>query len=176
MLLYAVLYFPILECNLIVPKKLFSIYKKEVLSYFNSLIGYLAIAFFLLIAGLVLWVFPDTSILDSGYASLEGFFNLAPYLFIFLIPAIMMRSIAGEKMDGTYDLLLSRPLSMVQIVLGKFFGGLTIVILAIVPTLLYSVSIYLLAYPVGNIDIGTIIINTETAAPTPALATPPETI
>ena len=157
MLLYAVLYFPILECNLIVPKKLFSIYKKEVLSYFNSLIGYLAIAFFLLIAGLVLWVFPDTSILDSGYASLEGFFNLAPYLFIFLIPAIMMRSIAGEKMDGTYDLLLSRPLSMVQIVLGKFFGGLTIVILAIVPTLLYSVSIYLLAYPVGNIDIGTII-------------------
>src|SRR5690606_42158406 len=86
-----------------------NIYKKEIASYFNSLIGYLAIALFLLLSGLVLWVFPDTSILDAGYATLEGFFSLAPYLLLFLIPAIAMRSIAGEKADGTYDLLLSRP-------------------------------------------------------------------
>lgn len=136
---------------------MYSIYKKEVFSYFNSLIGYLAIALFLLITGLLLWVFPDTSLLENGYATLDGFFNLSPYLLICLVPAIMMRSIAGERMEGTYDLLLSRPLPISHIVLGKFFGGLTVVFIAILPTILYAVSIYFLAFPRGNIDIGAII-------------------
>lgn len=117
----------------------------------------MAIALFLLITGLIVWIFPATSVFDSGYASLEGFFSLAPYLFIFLVPAVMMRSIAGEKMDGTYDLLMSRPLRLFDIVFGKFLGGLTIIFLAILPTVVYAISVYFLAYPVGNIDIGATI-------------------
>ncbi|TJZ51532.1 gliding motility-associated ABC transporter substrate-binding protein GldG [Sphingobacterium olei] len=136
---------------------MFSIYKKEVASYFNSLIGYLAIGLFLLLTGLLLWFFPDSSILDTGYASLEGFFSIAPYLLLFLVPAITMRSIAGEKADGTYDLLLSRPISLKQIVIGKYLGSLTIVVLAILPTIVYAITIYLLAFPKGNIDLGATI-------------------
>ncbi|HMR18326.1 MAG TPA: ABC transporter permease subunit, partial [Sphingobacterium sp.] len=134
-----------------------SIYIKEVASYFNTLIGYLAIGLFLLLTGLLLWVFPETSILDAGYASLEGFFGIAPYLLLFLIPAITMRSIAGEKADGTYDLLWSRPISLSQIVIGKYLGSLTIAFLAILPTIVYAITNYWLAFPEGNIDIGATI-------------------
>lgn len=134
-----------------------SIYIKEVGNYFNSLIGYLAIGLFLLFTSLLLWVFPDTSILEGGYASLDGFFTITPYLLLFLVPAITMRSIAGEKAEGTYDLLRSRPLTLRQIVLGKFMGSLTVVFLAILPTIVYAVSTYFLAFPKGNIDIGATI-------------------
>ncbi|WDF69794.1 gliding motility-associated ABC transporter substrate-binding protein GldG [Sphingobacterium oryzagri] len=134
-----------------------NIYKKEIRSFFNSLVGYLAIALFLLVTGLLLWVFPETSILENGYASLEGFFAIAPYLFIFLIPAIAMRAIAGEISDGTFELLRSRPHSLSAIVFGKFFGVFTIALLAILPTILYAVSLYFIASPEGNIDIGAII-------------------
>lgn len=134
-----------------------SIYIKEVASYFNSLIGYLAIGLFLLLTSLLLWIFPETSILEDGYASMDGFFGIAPYLLVFLIPAISMRSIAGEKAEGTYDLLRSRPLSLGQIVLAKFLGSLTVVVLAILPTIVYAVSSYFLAFPEGNIDIGATI-------------------
>ena len=136
---------------------MFSIYKKELATYFNSLIGYLAISLFLLITGLLLWVFPETSILDAGYATLDSFFSLAPYLLLFLCPAIAMRAIAGEKADGTFDLLLSRPISLKNIVLGKYFAGLTIATLAILPSIIYPTSVYFLAYPVGNIDLGATI-------------------
>ena len=134
-----------------------SIYKKEVNAYFNSLIGYLAIAFFLLITSLVLWIFPDTAVLNSGEASLDGFFTIAPYLFMFLIPAIAMRAIAGEKADGTYDLLRSRPHSLLAILIGKYLGIISIGLLSILPTLIYAVSIYYLSFPTGNIDIGALI-------------------
>lgn len=134
-----------------------SIYKKEIAAYFNSLIGYLAIGLFLLATGLLLWVFPDTSIAGSGYATLDGFFRLSPYLFMFLIPAITMRSIAGEKADGTWELLITRPIGMWSVLLGKYFGGLTIVVLALLPTLIYSYSIHRLALPVGNVDVGALI-------------------
>ncbi|WP_270088302.1 gliding motility-associated ABC transporter substrate-binding protein GldG [Sphingobacterium sp. SYP-B4668] len=134
-----------------------SIYKKEVSSYFSSFIGYLVIALFLTLTGLLFWVFPETSILENGYASLEGFFSLTPYLFIFLTPAVTMKAIAGEKAAGTYDLLLSRPLSVRKIVLEKFVGGITITTLAILPTIIYAASIYFLAQPIGNIDIGATI-------------------
>lgn len=134
-----------------------NIFKKEIRSFFHSLVGYLAIAIFLLVTGMLLWIFPDTSILESGYASLEGFFTLAPYLFMFLIPAIAMRAIAGEKSDGTFDLLRSRPNSLFAIVLGKYLGIATICLLALLPTLVYVASLYALASPLGNIDIGAII-------------------
>lgn len=136
---------------------MFSIFKKEIAGYFNSLIGYLAIGIFLLITGLLIWVFPETSILDAGYASTESYFALAPYLLLFLVPAIGMRSVAGEKNDGTFELLLSRPITLNQIILGKFFGICTIVMLAILPTVVYSLTTYWLAYPIGNIDIGAAI-------------------
>lgn len=134
-----------------------TIFKKEVSSYFNSLTGYLAIAIFLVVTGLVIWVFPDTSVLDTGYASLEDFFGIAPYLFMFLVPAVTMRAIAGEKSDGTYELLISRPIPIAGIVLGKFFGGLSIVVLSIFPTTVYAVTLYYLGNPVGNLDIGATI-------------------
>lgn len=119
--------------------------------------GYLVIGLFLLITGLLLWFFPDTSILDYGYATLESFFQLSPYLFMFLIPAITMRSIAGEKAEGTWELLLTRPIRMWHLVLGKYLGTLTVVLLALLPTLIYAYTIYRLALPEGNIDTGALL-------------------
>ncbi|MCA5006055.1 gliding motility-associated ABC transporter substrate-binding protein GldG [Sphingobacterium bovistauri] len=134
-----------------------SIYKKEIISYFNSFIGYLAIGLFLLIAGLLTWIFPETSILNNGYSTLESFFRLSPYLLLLLIPAISMQSIAGEKANGTFDLLLSKPITFSNIVLAKFLGSYTISLLAILLTLVYPICLYFLAAPIGNIDIGGII-------------------
>lgn len=112
---------------------------------------------FLLVSGLFLWVFPDSSILDYGYAGLDSFFNIAPYLFIFLIPAITMRSIAEEKKDGTFELLATRPLSDWDIILGKYFACLLIVVLTLIPTLIYYFSVYQLGITKGNIDTGGVI-------------------
>lgn len=136
---------------------MYSILKKEIANYFNAYTGFLAIALFLLITGLLCWIFPNTSILEAGYANMDSFFNLAPYVLMFLIPAIAMRSIAGEQADGTYELLLSRSISIQQLVIGKFLGASAIFILALIPTLLYPISLYFLANPVGNIDTGAII-------------------
>jgi len=119
--------------------------------------GYLVIGFFLLITGLLLWFFPDTSIPDYGYATLESFFQLSPYLFMFLIPAITMRSIAGEKAEGTWELLLTRPIGMWHLIIGKYLGSLTVVLLALLPTLIYAYTIYRLALPEGNIDTGALL-------------------
>jgi ABC-2 type transport system permease protein len=112
---------------------------------------------FLLVTGLFLWVFPESSILDYGYAGLDSFFDIAPYLFIFLIPAISMRALAEEKKDGTFELLATRPLSDWDIVLGKFLACLSIVIITLIPTLIYYVSVYQLGITKGNIDTGAVI-------------------
>ena len=114
-------------------------------------------AIFLLVTGLFLWVFPDSSILEYGYAGLDSFFNIAPYLFMFLIPAITMRSLAEERKDGTFELLVTRPLSDWQIVLGKFLAALLITVLTLIPTLLYYFSVYQLGISKGNIDTGAVI-------------------
>jgi ABC-2 type transport system permease protein len=102
-------------------------------------------------------VFPESSILDYGYAGLDSFFDIAPYLFIFLIPAISMRSLAEEKKDGTFELLATRPLSDWDIVFGKFLACLTIVIITLIPTLIYYLSVYQLGITKGNIDTGAVI-------------------
>lgn len=117
----------------------------------------MTMAAFLLVTGLFLWVFPDSSILDYGYAGLDSFFNIAPYLFIFLIPAISMRSLAEEKKDGTFELLATRPLSDWDIVLGKFLACLSIVIITLIPTIIYYISVYQLGVTQGNIDTGAVI-------------------
>ncbi len=127
--------------------------KKEWLQFFSSLTGYIALTVFLFLTGLMLFVFPDTNLLDFGYASLDGFFNLAPWILLFLIPTITMRSLADEYKAGTFELLKTMPLSAGEIVWGKYFGALLIVVLALVPTVIYAVSIQQLS-SVGGIDEG----------------------
>jgi ABC-2 type transport system permease protein len=127
--------------------------KKEWQQYFSSLTGYIALAVFLLLNGLFLFVFPDSSILDFGYATLAAFFNLAPWILLFLVPTITMRSFADEYRAGTFELLRTMPLTSAQIVWGKFFGALFIVITALIPTIVYAVSVQALSVT-GGIDIG----------------------
>lgn len=134
-----------------------SILKKEIISYLSSLVAYVTIGVFLLVLGLFLWVFPDSSILDYGYAGLESLFSTAPYLFMFLIPAITMRSLAEERKEGTFELLFTRPLKDWEIVLGKYFACLLIVLFALLPTLVYYFSVSTLGTPQGNIDSGAVI-------------------
>lgn len=136
---------------------MYSILKKEITSYLSSLVAYVTIGVFLLVLGLFLWVFPDSSILDYGYAGLDSLFNTAPYLFMFLIPAITMRSLAEERKEGTFELLLTRPLTDGQIVLGKFFACVLLVLFALIPTLVYYYSVYTLGNPPGNVDTGAVI-------------------
>lgn len=131
-----------------------AIYRKEINAFFSSLIGYIVIAVFLLIMGLFLFVFPDTSLLDFGYATLGPFFTLAPNVLVFIIPAICMRAFAEEKQTGAIELLVTRPLRDLDIVMGKFFACLSLMLLALLPTLLYYLTIYQLGSPVGNIDAG----------------------
>jgi ABC-2 type transport system permease protein len=134
-----------------------SILKKEIISYLSSLVAYVTIGVFLLVLGLFLWVFPDSSILDYGYAGLESLFSTAPYLFMFLIPAITMRSLAEERKEGTFELLFTRPFKDWEIVLGKYFACLLIVLFALLPTLVYYFSVSTLGTPQGNIDSGAVI-------------------
>ncbi len=95
---------------------------------------------------------PEENILDGGYAHIDTLFSIAPYMFLFLIPAITMRSFAEEKKTGTYELLLTKPISELNIILGKYFACFALSLLAIIPTILYYISIYLLADPIGNVD------------------------
>ncbi len=130
-----------------------TIYLKEIRQFLNSLIAYIVIGVFLTGMGLLMWVFPDTSILTYGYADMETLFTLGPFVFMFLIPAITMRMFAEEQKSGTIELLLTRPISDVQIILGKYFAALTLVLLSLLPTLVYFYSVYQLGNPVGNLDI-----------------------
>lgn len=134
---------------------MFTLFQKEVSSFLNSLIGYVTISVFLLINGLFLWVFPlDFNILDYGYAGLDGLFMLAPFVFLFLIPAITMRSFADEKRSGTIELLFTRPITDMQIVVAKYLASVVLVLLSLLPSLIYFYSVYQLGFPKGNIDMG----------------------
>ena len=134
------------------------ILKKEFNSFFASPIGYLVIAVFLIINGLYLWVFKsDFNILNAGFADLNSFFFIAPWFFLFLIPAVTMRSFSDEFRLGTIEILKTKPLTDWQIVLGKYAGALLLIILALVPTLIYVYSIVQLGSPAGNLDIGSTI-------------------
>jgi ABC-2 type transport system permease protein len=135
-----------------------SIVLREIKSFFGSPIGYLVIAIFLILNGLFLWVFQgDYNILNTGFADLTPFFTLAPWILIFLIPAVTMRSFSDEKKQGTLELLLTKPLSIWQIVNGKFLGALLLICMAIVPTFIYVKVISSLGMPEGNIDMGSTI-------------------
>jgi len=132
-----------------------AILKKEINSFFSSSVGYLVIALFLILNGLFLWFFKsEFNIFDYGFADLTPFFTLAPWILIFLIPAITMRSFSEEKRLGTLELLLTKPISGWHIVLGKYFGAFVLILLALIPTLLYVYTVWTLGNPEGNLDIG----------------------
>lgn len=130
---------------------------KEFNSFLNSLIAYVVMGVFLTAMGLLVWVFPETSVLDYGYADMDTLFSFGPYVFIFLVPAITMRSFAEEKKAGTMELLMTKPLTDWDILLGKFFASLLLVLFALLPTVIYYVTIYQLGNPVGNIDTAGVI-------------------
>ncbi len=135
-----------------------SILKKEFNAFFSSAVGYLVIGLFLIANGLFLWVLKtDFNILNAGFADLNAFFDLTPWVFIFIIPAITMRSFVDEYTNGTMEILKTKPITNLQIVLGKFLGSGLIVLMTLLPTLIYAISIYLLSYPSGNIDMGSIV-------------------
>ena len=131
---------------------------REIKTFFGSPIGYLVIAIFLLLNGLFLWVFEgDFNIANSGFADLNPFFTLAPWILIFLIPAVTMRSFSDEKKQGTIELLLTKPLTSWQIVNGKFLGAFLLIIFALVPSLVYVFVVSKYGLPEGNLDLGTTI-------------------
>jgi len=134
-----------------------SVFSKEINSFFSSLVAYITIGVFLLVMGLLLWVFPESSILEYGYAGLDSLFSTAPFAFMFLIPAITMRSLAEEKKEGTFELLATRPLTDWQIVLGKYFASLLVVLFALLPTIIYYITVYQLGVEKGNVDTGAVI-------------------
>ncbi len=134
-----------------------SIFRKEINLFFSSLIGYIVIGVFLIILGLFMFVFPDTSLLNYGFASMDQFFSMAPNIFVFLIPAITRRSFAEEQQNGTLELLFTRPLSDAQIILGKYLASFALVVFALLPSLLYYYTVYQLGAPVGNLDAGGIM-------------------
>lgn len=134
---------------------MWSICKKELRQFFSSLTGYIAVIVFLLVNGLVLFVFDD-NIFDFGYATLDRFFQLAPWILLLLIPAITMRSFSEEFKTGTYEILQTRPLTRWQIISGKYLGCLAVAIIALVPTIIYIFSIQQLSSNEG-LDIGATI-------------------
>lgn len=131
------------------------IIKREINSFFSSSIGYLVIAIFLSVTGIFLWVFTGTyNIFDNGFADLSSFFELAPWIMLFLIPSVTMRAFSDEKKSGTLELLMTKPISLRSIVLGKYFGSVILICIALVPTLLYVFTISELGNPPGNWDLG----------------------
>ena len=135
-----------------------TLFLKEITSFFSSITGYLIIIVFLVVNGLFLWVFPgEMNIFDSGYASLDTLFTIAPWIFLFLVPAITMRSLAEEKKSGNLELLMTRPLSELQIVLSKYLASLVLTIVALLPTLFFYFAINQLSSTNGALDVGATI-------------------
>jgi ABC-2 type transport system permease protein len=134
-----------------------SIFTKEINSFFSSIVGYVVIIVFLLACGFILWVVPQTSILDYGYATLDKYFELAPWLLMFLIPSVTMRAFPDEFRSGTIEWLSTKPLSALQIILGKYFAVLLLIFFALIPTLLYVFTISNLSVIANNLDSGGII-------------------
>ena len=125
---------------------------KEINVFLNSFIAYIIIAVFLTGTGLLMWVFPETSVLEYGFADMGSFFSLTPYIFMFLIPAITMRMFSEEKRGGTMELLLTKPVRDIDIILGKFLAGTVLVLFSLLPTLIYYFTLHYLGNPPGNID------------------------
>ncbi len=139
-------------------RPMFSLILKEINSFLNSLIGYIVIFIFLLTLGLFLWIFPDSSfnILEAGYANLDPLFVITPWVYMLLIPAITMRLFSEEKKTGTIELLLTRPLTELQVVTAKYLAGVMLVLISLLPTFVYYFSVSSISLPAGNMDHGAI--------------------
>jgi ABC-2 type transport system permease protein len=135
---------------------MYSICKKELRQFFSGLTGYIAILLFLVVNGLFLFVLKDSNIFDFGYATLDKFFELSPWILLFLVPALTMRSLADEFKAGTFEILQTKPITQWQIVLGKYLSVLVIILFVILPTLIYVVVIKSLSAQ-GGIDGGGIL-------------------
>jgi len=133
---------------------MYSILQKEIRSFLSSLIAYVVIIVFLIATGLFMWVLPDNNVFDMNYANLDTLFTLAPWLFLFLISAITMRTFSEEKKNGTIEILTTKPVSDLNIILAKYFAGVILVLFALIPSLIYFYTVYKLGAPVGNIDVG----------------------
>lgn len=133
-----------------------AILRKEFIGFLYTPVGYIVLTLFLIGTGLFVWVFPQTSVLDYGFADLNTFFSLTPYVFLFLIPGITMRSLADEKKAGTMELLLTHPPSEWGILMGKYLAAWLLVGVALLPTLVYVQSVYLLGAPQGNLDLAAV--------------------
>ncbi|MBA3666016.1 MAG: gliding motility-associated ABC transporter permease subunit GldF [Bacteroidetes bacterium] len=134
------------------------LYIKEIRSFLSSLIGYIAIGVFITLIGIFMWIIPSegggSNVLDNGFANIDPLFTIGPWVYLFLIPAITMRTFSEEKKTGTIELLLTRPITDLQIVLAKYFAGLTLVVISLLPTLIYYYTVHVLSYPKGNVDTG----------------------
>jgi ABC-2 type transport system permease protein len=134
---------------------MFAIFRKEISGFFSSLTGYIVIAVYLLINSLFMWIFPgEWNIFDSGYAGLDTLFLLSPWIFLFLVPAVTMRMFAEEKRLGTIELIFSRPITERGIIWGKYLASVVLVLLALLPGVIYYLSVYLLGDTPGNLDKG----------------------
>ncbi len=134
---------------------MFTLIQKEVKGFLSSIVGYVVIIVFLLLNGSILWIFPGNyNVLDGDYANFDSLFLISPLVFLFLIPAITMRSFAEEKRTGTIELLLTKPLTDFQIVLAKYVAGFLLVLVSLLPTLVYYYTVHNLGNPPGNLDTG----------------------
>ncbi len=136
---------------------MWSIFRKEINAFFSSPIAYFVMGSFLLVLGLIMWVFPDYSLLEYHYATLEQLFSIAPIIFAFLVPAICMRLLSEERQLGTLELLMTKPISDWKIIWGKYFAAVALLICTLLPTLVYYYSVYQLGSPQGNIDAGGVL-------------------
>lgn len=132
---------------------MYSVFEKEFNAFLHSLVAYLVIGVFLLAISVFMWILPGENILDNGFANLDTLFSIGPYILLFLIPAITMKSFAEEKRNGTLELLFTKPITLFEIILGKYLACFVLAVLAILPTLIYCFSVYMLADPIGNIDL-----------------------
>ena len=136
---------------------MYSIFLKEIKGYFSSLVGYVVVIVLLLICGLFMWILPATNLLDFGFLSMDKFFAFAPWVLLFLIPAITMRMFPDELKSGTIEILLTKPVTEMQIILGKFFASLALVLIALLPTVIYVFSMRFLASEGHSLDTGGIL-------------------
>ena len=134
-----------------------SIFIKEINSFFSSIVGYVALLAFLVACGLFLWIIPEYSILGYGYASMDRFFEIAPWLLLLLVPSVTMRSFADEFRTGTIEWLSTKPVTDINIILGKYFATLALIVFALLPTLVYVYTISNLSLPDVSLDTGAII-------------------
>lgn len=131
------------------------IFIKEFNAFFSSLMGYLIVSVFSLLMGFFVWIYPgDTNLLDNNNANLSTMFNMAPWVFLFLIPAMCMKLFAEEKKSGTFELLMIRPISEIDIIIGKYMAMVGVLLISLLPCLIYLCSLYYISSPVGNIDYG----------------------